>query len=154
MAPISAALANLAYDKAVTKLKRACAELERHIPPPESLEEEAGSVPSLRPRANSIAACPLCAQELEELEPGVRSSHVCTHGDQRNVQYEDNISTAGSQGEKDLTTKRARNKQPKIGVIKEYMEKLTNCLDVYTDAVCVLCSVMTDAAEQEAYQDH
>ena len=128
MAPITAASANLAYDKAVTKLKRACAELERHIPPPESLEEESGNVPSLRPRANSIATCPLCARELEELEHGAMSSHVCTHGDQRTD--DDNVSTAGSQGDKDLTHRRARNKQSKIGVIKEYMEKLTNCLNV------------------------
>ena len=155
MAPITAAAANLAYDKAVTRLKRACANLERHIPPPESLEVDDNVVPSLRPRANSIATCPLCAQELEQLEPGERRSHVCTHRARGSNQDIDNVSNAGSDAtDRAASDRRPRNKQPKVGVIQEYMNSLDNSLEIYTDAVCVLCTTMTDTNEQEAYQDH
>ena len=34
------------------------------------------------------------------------------------------------------------------------MAQLNTCLDAYTDAVCVLCSVLGDQRQQEAYQDH
>ena len=87
MAPITAASANLAYDKAVTRLKRACRELERNIPPPDNLEADDTLVPTLRPRerADSAAGCPLCVPELEILEEGVRAGHMCTHGENRNI---------------------------------------------------------------------
>ena len=70
MAPITAATAKLAYDKAAANLKRACTGLERQIPPSDSGEDE--DTPPLVPRArgNSVAACVLCAAELEEIAPG------------------------------------------------------------------------------------
>ena len=142
MAPITAASANLAYDKAVTRLKRACRELERNIPPPDNLEADDTLAPTLRPRerADSAASCPLSVPELEILEEGARAGHVCTHGENRNV-GDDATSEAGSQGgrsDRGQTSRRARVKQPKIGVIREYVDKLDACLDTYTDAVSIL----------------
>ena len=149
MAPTTLASANLAYDKAVTKLKRACVELERNLPPQQEIEGGDAIAPSLRPRerVDSVAACAICAQELETLEAGARDAHACTHREQREPTDNDNVSTAGSQGdevERTINARRARGKQPKIGVIKEYMAQLNTCLDAYTDAVCVLCSVLGD----------
>ena len=87
MAPITAVTAKLAYDKAAANLKQACTGLERQIPPSDSGEDE--DTPPLVPRArgNSVAACVLCAAELEKIAPGhyiaIMSTHVygqvCLH---------------------------------------------------------------------------
>ena len=81
MAPLTVATANLAYDKAITKLKRACTELELNIPPSETEGTEALSIPPLRPRERSEPAtpCALCGPERELLEEEARANHVCTH---------------------------------------------------------------------------
>ena len=75
MAP-SAAAASAANDKAVMNLKLAARQLERQLPPPDSLEEDetvTSEVPAFRQRArtSSIASCALCAVELENLAVGV-----------------------------------------------------------------------------------
>ena len=44
MAPLTVAAANLAYDKAITKLKRACTELELNIPPADTEDTEASVI--------------------------------------------------------------------------------------------------------------
>ena len=81
MAPLTVATANLAYDKAITKLKRACTELELNIPPSETEGTEALSIPPLRPRERSEPAtpCALCGPEREQLDEEARANHVCTH---------------------------------------------------------------------------
>ena len=125
MAPITTASANLAYDKASTKLKRACTQLEYNIPPCDT--EGLDSVtPPLRPRERSdpLTPCAQCATELEELEEGARADHICTH----RRQDDDAASNAGSEGDRHerntLSNRRARQKQPKLGVVKEYMGQL------------------------------
>ena len=75
MAPITAASAKLAYDKAANHLKRACSSLERHLPPPQDGDDDFPEAPSLVPRvrADSVASgCALCVSELLDLEPGER----------------------------------------------------------------------------------
>ena len=146
MPAVTAASANLAYEKAITKLSRACVALEHHIPPDGETDP-----PPLRPRprSNSVAACALCAAELEELAAGDREGHICTHtGDHR----EDDAASIRSDG--GTTQRKGRNKQPMVGVIKEYMDKVDTCLDAFTDAISVLCSVLEDREEKLQYQDH
>ena len=46
------------------------------------------------------------------------------------------------------------SKQPVLGVVKDYLEKLESCLDRYTDAVSVVCSTFASENERESYQDH
>ena len=75
MAP-SFSTADIAYQNAVYRLRAACTLLERHLTP--STDEV--PQPSLRPRrAPEVAECAQCAAELQELEPGSRENHVCTH---------------------------------------------------------------------------
>ena len=75
MAP-SFSTADIAYQNAVYRLRAACTLLERHLTP--STDEV--PQPSLRPRrAPEVAECARCAAELQELEPGSRENHVCTH---------------------------------------------------------------------------
>ena len=97
MAPITIASANLAYDKAITKLKRACTQLEYNIPPRET-EGPDSVTPPLRPRERSepITSCAECATELEELEEGAHADHICTH----RRQDDDAASNAGSDGDR------------------------------------------------------
>ena len=155
MAPITTASANLAYDKASTKLKRACTQLEYNIPPCDT-EGLDLVTPPLRPRERSdpLTPCAQCATELEELEEGARADHICTH----RRQDDDAASNAGSEGDRNerntLNNRRARQKQPKLGVVKEYLSQLDICLDAFTDAVSVLCSTLTVQNEKDMYQDH
>ena len=92
MAPISLATANAQFDKAITKLMHACVVLDHQLPPQSEEDLDTTDLPSLRPhqqqetgrtqqRGNSVAQCPMCAAELEVMEPGAREGHVCTHGD-------------------------------------------------------------------------
>ena len=53
MAPITLQTANAAYDKAVTKLKKACVSLDLAIPPPAVPETE--EVPTDRPQVQAAA---------------------------------------------------------------------------------------------------
>ena len=156
MAPITAASAKLAYDKAANQLKRACSSLERHLPPPQDGDDDFPEAPSLVPRvrADSVASgCALCVSELLDLEPGERQGHRCTHQDQINVQPEDNASATGSDSQRQRV-RTNRSKQPVLGVVKEYLDKLESCLDRYTDAVSVVCSTFANDNERESYQDH
>ena len=123
MAPITAATAKLAYDKAAANLKRACTGLERQIPPSDSGEED--ETPPLVPRArgNSVAACALCAAELEETAPGDRQGHVCQHAPHgRGADDVDRGSNAGSEGQN--RQRKGRSVQPMAGVVKEYLTVL------------------------------
>ena len=148
MPAITVASANLAYEKAITKLSRACSALEHHIPPDGETDP-----PPLRPtiRRNSIAACALCANELANLPAGDRESHVCTHEEQRDIPADDDATSVRSESGH---VRRVRNQQPKIGVVKEYMEKLETCLDSFTDAISILCSVLETREEKLQYQEH
>ena len=146
MPAVTAASANLAYEKAITKLSRACVALEHHIPPDGETDP-----PPLRPRprSNSVAACARCAAELEELAAGDSEGHVCTHIGE---QVDDDAASVRSDG--GTNQRKGRNKQPMVGVIKEYMGKVDTCLDVFTDAISVLCSVLEDRDENLQYQEH
>ena len=53
-----------------------------------------------------------------------------------------------------MTARCARIQQPKLGVIQDYMGLLDNCLDIFSDAVVTLCSVVDDSIDKHAYQDH
>ena len=139
MPPVTAASANLAYEKAITKLSRACVALEHHIPPDGETDP-----PPLRPRprSNSVAACARCAAELEELAAGDREGHVCTH-----IGGQGDDDAASVRSDSGTTQRKGRNKQPMV-------DKVDTCLDVFTDAISVLCSVLEDRDEKLQYQDH
>ena len=152
MAPITAASAKLAYDKAAIQLKRACSSL----PPPQDGDDDFPEAPSLVPRvrADSVASgCTLCVSELPDLEPGESQGHRCTHQGQINVQPDDTASATRSDSQRQRF-RTNMSKQPVLGVVKVYLEKLESCLDRYTDAVSVVCSTFTNENERESYQDH
>ena len=65
---LNAARAN--YDKAVTRLRRACLSLEYHIPNPPADNEEEIPADHPRERIDSVAGCALCSAELTDKEPG------------------------------------------------------------------------------------
>ena len=138
MAPLTVASANLAYDRAITKLKRACTELELNIPPCDAEGAEAAHIPPLRPRERSeaVTPCALCCPEREQLDDEARANHVCTHRGQGT----DGVRAAGSEGERNdgsssYSLRKRLPMQPKMGVVKEYFAKLKTCLDAFTDAV-------------------
>ena len=155
MPPITAAAAGLAYDKAIAKLQRACIRLEHNIPPSDSEDNDQFVPPPLRPlrprvRLQGESDCEACAAELQELDQADRAGHVCTHNQQ--VDQRDNVEPEVSVG--NMTARRARIQQPKLGVIQDYMGQLDICLDIFSDAVVTLCSVADDSIDKHAYQDH
>ena len=158
MAPITLQTANAAYDKAVTKLKKACVSLDLAIPPPAVPETE--EVPTDRPqvqaapRGNSVSGCALCVAELEALDPGAREGHACTHA-QDGVVNNDDVEVRSTTGSESADTsgrstypRRRIQRKPRVSVIREYMEVLENCLDTFTDSVANLCSVIPSENEQ------
>ena len=95
MAPITAASAKLAYEKAANQLLRACNSLERYLPAPEP-SDAIPDAPSLAPRQRTVStrdACALCVSDLLDLEPEDREQHVCTHQDQRGERREDDVAS-------------------------------------------------------------
>ena len=79
MPPITAAAAGLAYDKAISKLQRACIWLEHNIPPSYSGNDAQFVPPPLRPmrprnRFQAESDCEACA--AEELDQADRGGHV------------------------------------------------------------------------------
>ena len=158
--PITAASAKLAFEKASNQLLRACNSLERNLPPSNEDENEQATVPPLAPRRRidsqaSQTGCALCVSELFDLDTADRADHRCTHqqpsGEHRR---EDDVASRTGSDIGPPRTKAARVKQPAVGVIKEYMVNLDNCLEKYTDAVTVVCSTFTNEAEKILYQDH
>ena len=155
MAPNTTIAAYAAYERAITRLKTACTSLERQIPPPENADgNEAIDTPPIRPRESNveITACQACATELEEMDPNDRVGHVCTHDDQSNQPQ--GAERALGSGSDDTVKRKGKNKQPKAGVLREYMGNMDTCLEKFTDTVANLCSALTDVAEKERYQDH
>ena len=55
---------------------------------------------------------------------------MCMHNLQ--VEQRDNVEPEVSVG--NMTARRARIKQPKLGVIQDYMGQLDICLDIFSDA--------------------
>ena len=157
MAPLTVATANLAYDKAITKLKRACTELELNIPPSDAEGDEALIILPLRPRERSEPAtatpCALCGPERDQLDDEARAIHVCTHRGQ-NVNGSRAVGNEGERHDGSSSLRKRKHKQPKLGVVKEYLTQLNTCLDAFTDAVSVLCSTLTVQNEKDMYQDH
>ena len=154
MAPNTTIAAYAAYERAITRLKTACTSLERQIPPPENADgTEATDTPPIRPRESNVevTACQACATELEEMDPNDRAGHACTHEDQGN---QPRTEQAPGSGPDDTTRRKGKNKQPKAGVLREYMGNMDACLEKFTDTVANLCSALTDVAEKERYQDH
>ena len=84
MAP-SYANADLAYRQTVDLLRAACTVLEFHLPPASTNEpgESSVCIPSSRPvtraRVDSVLTCAQCAEELQDVDPGERAGHQCTH---------------------------------------------------------------------------
>lgn len=76
MAPSTAlATANAAYDRAITRLMRACVSLDQRLPQEDQQNQTFTEPPTARPtrdRVDSVAACAICAVELQALEPGDR----------------------------------------------------------------------------------
>ena len=160
MAPITLASANLQYDRSITKLLRASIKLDKQLPPCTEEDLDSTEVPSLRPqhaqenrpRGNSVANCPRCAAELEIMEPGAREGHVCTHQDEH--VDDEVVSRVGSEAAHTRgTTRRRGSRQPRLSVIKQYMDELETEVDVYTDSVSNLCSVLPTHEEKEDYRN-
>ena len=112
MAPITAATAKVAYDKAALNRKRACTGLERQTPPSVSREEDEAPPLVSRARGNSFAACALCAAELEEIAPGDRQSYVCQYAPQGGGALMMLI-------EAQMLTRKGRSVQPIAAVVKD-----------------------------------
>ena len=133
MAPSSAATAYAAHERAITRLQTACTSLERQIPPPDNTDGVGEiATPPLRPRESNadIVSCQACAVELEELDANARAGHVCTHDRPPEQQ------AAPRPGSEDsVTRKKGKNKQPKAGVLKEYISNLDSCMEKFNDAV-------------------
>ena len=81
MAP-SYANADLTYRQAVSALTFACKQLECHLPSDDITQADNSlNIPPHRPqqRGESVSVCPECVVELDQLEPGARDGHQCTH---------------------------------------------------------------------------
>ena len=84
MAP-SYANADLTYRQTVDLLRAACTVLEFHLPPASTNEpgESSVCIPSSRPvtraSVDSVLTCAQCAEELQDVDPGKRAGHQCTH---------------------------------------------------------------------------
>ena len=142
MAP-SYANADLAYRQANDLLRSSCTVLEFHLPP--SRANEAGEsvvfIPAARPRprADSVLACAQCAEELEDVEPGQREGHQCTH-QSREVdgrQQGDRINDDGI----------VRRRQPNAFIIRQDLQDVKERFEACSKALSTLCSV---ADEEEA----
>ena len=96
MAPVTLAAANLLYDKTLSRLKQACVSLDYHIPPSPDAEDVPPDRP--RPRADSVAVCEQCAEELRNLEPGDREGHACTHRVEQDGEDARSIAESGAEG--------------------------------------------------------
>ena len=157
MAPISAAAAKLAYEKAHNNLKRACNSLERYMPASDQ-ETDGQDHPPLEPRRrleSEAVSCSLCVSEIFNLEPDERADHQCTHQEEQGrISREDDLASATGSDLGPPRTKAPRARQPMIGVLREHMDKLDNCLDKYSDAITVFCSTLTNDADRTLYQDH
>ena len=157
MAPISAAAAKLAYEKAHNNLKRACNSLERYMPASDQ-ETDGQDHPPLEPRRrleSEAVSCSLCVSEIFNLEPDERADHQCTHQEEQGrISREDDLASATGSDLGPPRTKAPRARQPMIGVLREHMDKLDNCLDKYSDAITVFCLTFTNDADRTLYQDH
>ena len=113
MDPLTVATANLAYDKAITKLKRACTELELNIPPSDPEGDEALIIPPLRPRERSkpVTPCALCGPERDQLDDEARAIHVCTHRGQ-NVEVARGAGNEGERHDGNSNSLKWKHKQP------------------------------------------
>ena len=135
MAPLSIKAAKDAVDMGMTKLKRACRDLERNLPPPSGGEDADHPEDRPRDRAASISACAQCVAEIEALEPGARDRHACTHRDENQPEdTEDARSTGGSEHGHRISTQLRRN-TPKLRVVRDTLSRLDTCLDNYEEAV-------------------
>ena len=87
---------------------RACVSLDYHIQPSPDAED----VP---PRADSVAVCEQCAQELRSFQPGDREGHACTHRVEQEGEDTGSIAESWAKGSRarDINTRRGRGQQPK-----------------------------------------
>ena len=167
MAPTITA-AHAANDKAVLRVKVACHNLERHLPPTDDTEQDetvASEAPSIRPgqRKTSVVECAECAEEIKKLPAGDRAGHLCTHqqgggggggGGGGDVDVDD----ASDTGSDDVRPggSRARGgkkRQADEGVLREYVEKMDEKMDAFVQAAAVLCSVV-EKADIDMHEAH
>ena len=161
MAPLSLATANGAYERAITRLKRACVALDCKLPPVDPQDQTFTEPPASKPvrdRVDSVAACAVCQVELEALEPGLRDGHICNHQQEGVGRQSDQQSVHGSDGGRSRAggtlSRKGKYKQPTLKKIKDYMANVASGLDVFSDAVSDLCVVLPNTDEKEEYKDH
>ena len=156
MAPATVASAKAAHERTLNRLKTACTSLEHQLPPLPPGEEYTFPDNVREDRVPAATECALCTAELDAMDAGERAGHVCTHDQGVQSRRDDEQSEHGSDlGSGRITAQKVkRNKQPKAGVIREYMGSLNTCLEAFTDAVSNLCTLLRDRGEKEMYQDH
>ena len=94
-----------------------------------------------RQRVDSVAACAECAVELEALDEGDRSGHVCNHGhdetaDSRSVDHAASRKTT-------FTWKH----QPNVRILKRDVDRVDNYFIEFTTALSNLSTLL----EEEEY---
>ena len=91
------------------------------------------------------------------MDAGERAGHVCNHqggGGDENRADDERSNVASDGGRSRGTLRRHRAKQPKLEVVRQYMNDLKSALDDFTDAVSILSNVLPDKAEKQEYQNH
>ena len=160
MAPTVAA-ASSANDRAVMRLKTACYNLERLLPPPDNMEADettASEIPTTRPRPrqSSIASCAQCAIDIENLPVGDRAGHLCTHqqgeggGD---ADDENSLAGSGSGQARPTGVRGGKKRQADAGVVREYMSKMDERMDSFVQSVATLVGVV-DQETGDAHEEH
>ena len=150
MAPNSEVVLNRQYHNAVHSLMVACQDLEGHLPPIDNQEEiQLPDAPPLWPRArvDSVAACTECAAELEALDEGDRSGHVCNHGRDE---------TADSRSAEQVGPRRTTftwKHQPNIRILKRDVDRVDSCFLEFTTALSNL-STLLEEEEYRNYEEH
>ena len=139
MAPATVASAKAAHERTLNRLKTACTSLEHQLPPLPPGEEHAFPDDVREDRVPAAAECALCIAELDAMDPGDRAGHVCTHDQVVQGQRDDEQSEHGSDrgSGRNTTQKAKRNKQPKVGVIREYMSSLNTFTEAFNDAFSI-----------------
>ena len=122
-------------------------------------ESAATLVPNIRPRErlDSAAPCRQCREDIDLLLPvNDRAGYVCPHqppggpGEQQpgeDADGEDGQSEANSEaGRPTVTVSRGdKRKQANAGVLKEYMAKVDERMDMFVDSAAALIEMLEQA---------
>ena len=95
-----------------------------------------------------MSSCARCAAELEELEPGNREGHRCTH-------QQDGADTDTEAEQRDgATIEASSRRQPNAGVIRQYLMEVREKFELITKALSTLASVCVYPEEAHAFEQH